>query len=129
MNDAPPDAAPPFRGWRGCDACGETIDSPAEAVLALPPEYLLQRRAGIEERDRARAAGETSAHVSDGLVPWDWVHAACLQPRDPEYVIAGDSFDTLPKAMARTLQLLDREWFLETAWEDAIRRFYDVPTE
>ena len=30
---------------------------------------------------------------------------------------------------ARTLQLLDEPWFLETAWEDTVRRFYQVPFE
>ncbi|MEX2373541.1 MAG: hypothetical protein WD800_07035 [Dehalococcoidia bacterium] len=118
-----------FGGWRGCDACGEAIAAPSDAVLAVAPEVIEERRAGIQERDRARAAGEDVPHVSTGLVPWDWVHRACAQPRPDEYVVAGDRIDTLPKAMARTLELLDREWFLETAWEDAIRRFYEIPPD
>lgn len=129
MSNAAFGGSVPFRGWRACDACGEEVASPADAVLTLPPETLIERRTGIEERERARAAGETPPHAAEGLVPWEWVHTACLQPRDAGYVIAGDAFDTLSKAMARTLQLLDREWFLETAWEDAIRRFYEIPTE
>lgn len=118
-----------FRGWRACDACGEEIAAPGDAVLTLAPEYLQQRRAGLAEQERARAAGETAGHVSSGLVPWDWVHRDCMQPRPEEYVIAGDRFDTLRGAMARTLEAMDREWFMETAWEDAIRRFYDIPFE
>lgn len=116
-----------FAGWRACDACGEEVASPADAVLSVAPDYLEERRAGLEEQARARAAGESVPHVSTGLVPWDWVHRDCLQPRAEEYVIAGDRFDTLPKALARTLEIMDREWFMETAWEDAIRRFYDIP--
>ena len=41
----------------------------------------------------------------------------------------GERIDSWPKALARTLELLDADWFLETAWEDAVRRFYDIPFE
>ena len=120
---------PDFRGWRACDGCGEVITSPSDAVLTVAPEYLRDRQAGIDERVRAQAAGETPPHVSTGLVPWDWVHRMCMQPREVQYVVEGHRFDTLPKALARTLELMDRKWFMDTAWEDAIRRFYEIPTE
>ena len=118
-----------FGGWRACDECGEVIASPADAVLTVPPELLEERRASLAEYQRAKAAGEDAPRASSGLIPWNWCHRDCLLPRPDEYVVAGDAFDTLPKAMARTLQLMDREWFAETAWEDAIRRFYVIPFE
>ena len=124
-----PDGSPAISGWRACDACGERIEATVDALLTVAPERLEERRTGLAEQERARAAGETVPHVSTGLVPWDWIHEACLQPRPPEYRIAGDRFDTLAQAMARTLELLEQEWFLETAWEDAIRRFYSIPFE
>lgn len=118
-----------FGGWRACDECGEAIASPADAGLTVSPEVLEERRAGLAEAARAKAAGEQAPRASSGLVPWNWAHLACIPPRDEEYVVAGDRVDTLPEALARTLELLDRPWFLETAWEDALRRFYPIPFE
>ena len=108
---------PSFGGWRACDVCGEAIATIDEAVLAL-------RAALLEERRAVAVDG-----AEPGLVPWDWGHRDCFTPLGLRYVIDGSRLDTLPRMMARTLQLLDEEWFLETAWEDAVRRFYRIPFE
>ena len=106
-----------FGGWRACDVCGEPIATIEEAALALRATLLEERRA-------------TPATINpEGLVPWDWGHRTCVEPLAPLYVIEGARLDTLPRMMARTLQLLDEEWFAETAWEDAVRRFYRIPFE
>jgi len=118
-----------FGGWRACDACGEAIASPDEAALTVPPELIEERRAGIAERARALAAGEEAARASTGLIPWDWGHRACFPPRDEAYFVAGARIATMPGILAETLALMDREWFMETAWEDAVRRFYRIPFE
>ncbi|MEI6137110.1 MAG: hypothetical protein WCQ48_06810 [Chloroflexota bacterium] len=106
-----------FGGWRACDVCGESIGTIEEAALALRASLLEERRAA-------------SATVNpEGYVPWDWGHRPCLDALAPLHVIEGPRMNTLPRMMARTLQLLDEEWFGETAWEDAVRRFYRIPFE
>lgn len=107
-----------FGGWRACDVCGEPIAAIGDGALALRTELLDERRAVV--------AADGSA---PGLVPWDWGHRECFSALALRYVIDGPQLDTLPRMMARTLQLLGEEWFLETAWEDAVRRFYRVPFE
>ncbi|MEX2447011.1 MAG: hypothetical protein WD734_06690 [Dehalococcoidia bacterium] len=111
-----------FGGWRGCDACGESITMVEEAALVLRAALLAERQGAVAE---ATEAGNDIAAI--GLVPWDWGHRACFSGFDLTYAIDGTKMDTLPRLMARTLQLLDEDWFLETAWEDAVRRFYRVP--
>ena len=126
-NDATDDT---FRGWRACDACGDRpLRTPAEGVLALSAVLLEERRAAFRERQAAAARGDRVEEPPPGLVPWDWGHRECFPDRAPEHVIDGERLDSLPKILARTLELLDADWFLETAWEDAVRRFYDVPFE
>ena len=110
-----------FGGWRACDVCGESIATIDEAVLVLRADLLEERRATLAEAAPGAAA--------PGLVPWDWGHRDCFAALAPLYVIEGPRLDTLPRMMARTLQLLDEAWFLETAWEDAVRRFYRIPFE
>ena len=116
-----------FGGWRACDVCGEPIARIDEAVLALRAQALAERRAAVLEA--AQASTEGAPGRAPGLVAWDWGHAECLGAMELTYVIAGPRFDTMPKLVARTLQLLDEPWFLETAWEDAARRFYRIPFE
>ena len=111
-----------FGGWRACDVCGEPIATIEEAALVLRAETLEERRAAL-------AAPDADPADPPGLVPWDWGHLACFEALPPVYVIDGLRMDTLPRIMARTLQLLDEPWFIETAWEDAVRRFYRVPFE
>ncbi|MFA7249569.1 MAG: hypothetical protein WC273_08030 [Dehalococcoidia bacterium] len=111
-----------FGGWRACDVCGEPIATIEEAALVLRAPLLDERRAALA------APGGTPAD-QPGLVPWDWGHRACSEALAPLYVIDGPRMDTLSKMMARTLQLLDEPWFIDTAWEDAVRRFYRIPIE
>ncbi len=108
-----------FGGWRACDVCGEPIASIKETALVL-------RTAVFQER-RAAAQDLPCGAEPPGLVPWDWGHRSCFDALDPMYVIDGPRMATMPHLLARTLQLLDEDWFLETAWEDAVRRFYRVP--
>jgi len=123
-------SASTFRGWRACDACGDQpLRTPADGVLTVAAVVLEERRAALRERAAVAARGEILEGAPPGLVPWDWGHRECFPDRAPEHVIAGDRVDTLPKMVARTLELLDAEWFLETAWEDAVRRFYAIPIE
>ena len=110
-----------FGGWRACDVCGEAIAGIDEAALALRADLLAERRAALQQPDPPETAS--------GLVPWDWGHRACLDALALHHVIPGAQLDTLPRMMARTLQLLDEPWFGETAWEDAVRRFYVIPFE
>ena len=109
-----------FGGWRACDVCGEPIATIEESALVLRADMLHERRAAL-------ATPEAGPAEPPGLVAWDWGHAECLGAMELTYVIAGPRFDTMPKLVARTLQLLDEPWFLETAWEDAARRFYRIP--
>jgi hypothetical protein len=109
-----------FGGWRSCDVCGEPIASIQDAALVL-------RTALFEERRAALETAEGNGGDQPGLVPWDWGHRTCFDALEPMYMVEGPRMDTLPRMMARTLQLLDEPWFLETAWEDAVRRFYRVP--
>lgn len=109
-----------FGGWRSCDVCGEPVARIEDGALVL-------RSALFEERQAALAAALVDGGDQPGLVPWDWGHRECFDALDPMYVVHGPRMDTLPRMMARTLQLLDEPWFLETAWEDAVRRFYHVP--
>ena len=88
-----------------------------EAALAVRGSLLEERRS---------APGAVNPQ---GFVPWDWGHRACLEPLLPLHMIEGPRMDTLPRMMARTLQLMDEPWFAETAWEDAVRRFYRIPFE
>lgn len=111
-----------FGGWRACDVCGEPIATIEEGALVL-------RTSNLDERRAAVAALDAAASEPTGLAPWDWGHGSCFGALNPFYVIDGPRMDTLPRMMARTLQLLDKDWFLETAWEDAVRRFYRVPFE
>lgn len=111
-----------FGGWRSCDVCGEPIAAIEEAALVL-------RAPLFEERRDAVRQAQTDGGEQPGLVPWDWGHRACFDALDPMYVVDGPRMDTLPRMMARTLQLMDEPWFLDTAWEDAVRRFYRVPNE
>ena len=123
--DSPADSAAEdaaFGGWRACDVCGEPIDATSDATLVLRGNVLEERRATLATND---APGEAER----GLVAWDWGHRECCEALAPLYIIEGDRMDTLPRLMARTLQLLDEDWFLETAWEDAVRRFSRVPYE
>ena len=106
-----------FGGWHACDVCGEPIATIEEAALAVRAALLEERRA---------SPGSINPQ---GLVPWDWGHRACLEPLAPLHLIEGPRMDTLPRMMARTLQLMDEAWFAETAWEDAVRRFYRIPFE
>ncbi len=110
-----------FGGWRSCDVCGEAIAHIEDAALGLRAAPLAERRAA------AREASADSRPL--GLVAWDWGHVECMGAMELTYVIPGPRLDSMPKLVARTLQLLDEEWFLETAWEDAVRRFYRVPFE
>lgn len=126
--ETPSDLA--FQGWRACDACGDRpLGSPAEGVLTVSADLIEERRVAFRERQDAAARGEAVDDRPPGLVPWDWGHRECFPGRAPEYVIDGERMDALPKMMARTLELFDAEWFLETAWEDAVRRFYAIPIE
>lgn len=120
----------PFQGWRACDACGDRpLASPAEGVLTASAELIAERREVFRARQDAAAEGEPVEDGPPGLVPWDWGHRECFPGRAPEYVIVGDRMDSLARMMARTLELFDADWFLETAWEDAVRRFYAIPIE
>ena len=111
-----------FGGWRACDVCGEPIASTSDAALVL--------RAPLFEERRAALANPAPEQAPDpGLVPWDWGHRECVDALEPMYLVEGADMDTMPRMMARTLQLLDEPWFLETAWEDAVRRFYRIPTQ
>ncbi|MSQ31396.1 MAG: hypothetical protein EXR64_05145 [Dehalococcoidia bacterium] len=111
-----------FGGWRACDMCGEPIATVEESALVLRAETMEERRAAL-------VASDADPADPPGLVPWDWGHRTCFEAQRPFYVIEGPRMDTLPRMMARTLQLLDEPWFLDTAWEDAVRRFYRVPFE
>lgn len=111
-----------FGGWRSCDVCGEPIERIDEAALVLRAPLFEERRDAMTQ---ARAEGREPP----GLVPWDWGHRVCFDALVPMHVVEGPSMDTLPRMMARTLQLLDEPWFLETAWEDTVRRFYRIPNE
>lgn len=113
---------PSFGGWRACDVCGEPIASTSEAALVLRAPLFEERRAALLAPDPAKAPDL-------GLVPWDWGHRECVDALEPKYLVEGARMDTLPRMMARTLQLMDEPWFLDTAWEDAVRRFYRIPTE
>ncbi len=117
-----PDHDTSFGGWRACDVCGEPIGTTAEAALALRGPLFEERRANLANPSPEKAP-------DPGLVPWDWGHRECVDAMEPMHVVPGDQMDTLPRMMARTLQLLDEPWFLETAWEDAVRRFYRIPLE
>ena len=108
-----------FGGWRACDVCGERIETIEEAGLGLRADPLAARRSEVLEM--------ASGGRTPGLVAWDWGHTVCLEAMDLSYLIHGPRIDTMPKLVARTLQLLDEDWFLDTAWEDAVRRFYQVP--
>ena len=110
-----------FGGWRACDVCGEPIKAIEDAGLVL--------RASVMEERRAAAAEAGNGVEEPGLVPWDWGHLGCFEALAPMHVIPGPSMSTLPRMMARTLQLLDEDWFIDTAWEDAVRRFYHIPYE
>ena len=107
-----------FGGWRACDVCGEAIAAIDDAVLVLREQLFAERRTTLEADGRP-----------PGPVAWDWGHRDCFTPLGLRYVIDGPRLDSLPQMMARTLQLLDEEWFRETAWEDAVRRFYRIPFE
>jgi hypothetical protein len=125
-----PDDALTFRGWRACDACSDRpLHSPADGVLTTSPELIEERRAAFRERQAAAARGERVEDAPPPLVAWDWGHRDCFPQRPSEYVVPGDRMDTLPEMMARTLELLEADWFLETGWEDAVRRFYAIPFE
>ncbi|MPZ99472.1 MAG: hypothetical protein GEU80_09075 [Dehalococcoidia bacterium] len=118
-----------FGGWRACDACGEAgLRDPSEGALSVAIDQLEERRAELRTQEEAERGGEQAGPLP-GLVPWDWGHRDCFPDRQPPYLIEGERMDTLPEMMARTLQLLDEDWFLETAWEDAVRRFYSIPFE
>jgi hypothetical protein len=109
-------------GWRACDACGELpLASPADGLLSVAISLIEERRA---ELARQEAGADPPA-----LAAWDWGHRECFPDRDPEHSLPGDAVDTLPKMMARTLDLLGADWFLDTAWEDAVRRFYAIPLD
>ena len=111
-----------FGGWRACDICGEPIASIEETALALRAEAMAERAAALE-------AATAEGKPAPGLVAWDWGHAGCFGAMELTYAIPGPRLDTMPKLVARTLQLLDEPWFLDTAWEDAVRRFYRIPFE
>lgn len=123
-------SSPPFQGWRACDACGDRpLQTAAEGVLTVSADLIEERRAAFRARQETAARGEPVDDDPPGLAPWDWGHRECFPGRTPEYVVDGDRMDTLAKLMARTLELFDADWFLETAWEDAVRRFYAIPIE
>lgn len=129
MSGEPPEM-PAFQGWRACDACGDQpLQSPAEGVLSVSVDLIEERREAFRERQEAAARGEAMDDAPPGLVPWDWGHRECFPGRTAEYLIDGDRIDSLSKMMARTLELFDADWFMETAWEDAVRRFYAIPIE
>jgi hypothetical protein len=118
---------PEFHGWRACDACGEAIERIEDAVLTVSPDLLEQRRAALAEQARARAAGEEASKADTGLVPWDWGHRDCIPPRPADYVVDGSRVASLEGLTVASFGLLAQPWFVETAWEDAARRFYDLP--
>jgi len=121
---------PAFQGWRACDACGDQpLRVPEEGVLTVSAGLIEERRGAFAERRDAAARGDPVDDSPPGLVPWDWGHRECFPDRAPEYVIDGDRIASLAKMMARTLELFDADWFLETAWEDAVRRFYAILIE
>ncbi len=110
----------PMAGWRACDACGDRpLAAPAEGLLSVPVALVDGRRAAV-------AAG---AEPSPALVTWEWGHRECFPGREPPYAVDGAAVDTLPRMMARTLDYLGVDWFLDTAWEDAVRRFYALPDD
>lgn len=111
-------------GWRACDACGELpLTSPTDGLLSVAASLIEERRAILATANAGPGA------TPPPLATWDWGHRACFPDRDPEHSIPGDRIDTLAKMMARTLELLGADWFPETAWEDAVRRFYAIPVD
>ena len=114
-----------FGGWRACDVCGEPIATIEEGGLVLRAPLMAERRTALDEL----VAQEGTSGEIPGLVPWDWGHLVCFEALEPLHTIEGPQMDTLPRMMARTLQLMDEAWFAETAWEDAVRRFYQIPFE
>jgi hypothetical protein len=118
------DDGPRMAGWRACDACGERpLASPADGLLSVATSLIDDRRAALAAHDAA------ADDPPPARAMWDWGHRECFPDRDPEHSLAGDRIDTLPKMMARTLDLLDTDWFADTAWEDAVRRFYAIPID
>ncbi len=111
-------------GWRACDACGETpLASPADGLLSVATSLIDERHAALASDDNA------ADHAAPPHARWDWGHRECFPDRDPDHSLLGDRIDTLPKMMARTLDLLGTDWFADTAWEDAVRRFYAIPMD
>lgn len=123
-----PDAAVRMAGWRACDACGDRpLASPTEGLLSVPADRIDARREAMRRGHATHDTGEPPEEEPPPLVAWEWGHRECFPGRQAPYALPGDAVDTLPKIMAGTLELLPLEWFTDTAWEDAVRRFYAIP--
>lgn len=120
-NDKPAEA--PSVHWPACDVCGKPTDR-SDGYLRITWTRIQE----IQREQRAERTTEPELINLAGVLPiprdWQWGHSECLPESD--YWIEASRIDTLRKAMAWTLHLMEKNWFAGTDWERAIRRLYDV---
>ena len=111
--------------WPECEVCGKAASTKDGYLRITWADINALSRMVHDEHKRVSRAVKLEHIVGREERPyWQWGHMACLEGDD--YWIAADRIDTLEKAMAWTLHLLEKGWFPASDWERAIRRLYDV---
>lgn len=109
-----------------CDRCGEQIWRWSQlAVWVDVGEAWRVHRALRMERTLVSTGSDLSRLPS--AAHWHITHWRCARRSGDIYYIEGTRIDTVAKALAWTLHLAEKRWYLSTDWDVVVRRLHDVP--
>ncbi len=115
-----------------CEFCDKPTKI-AESVLSVRyadmTAYAENIRAWREEHYSDKKEGLQVVVMSElGDLPdkahWRWGHKFCI-PDDGDYWMDAERLDTAGKMLSFTAHLMEKNWFLDTDWDQVIRRFYN----
>lgn len=132
-----------------CDRCRQPIRSWRELVVWCDSTQALQAKRAYEAQVRQQERRETEALASGGVeawlqaavlrplatvprvedVPWQVVHLDCITDAEWQrgYPIEGTRINTVRKALAWTLHLMEKTWFEFTDWRRVMQKLFGIP--
>ncbi len=117
--------------WPQCQVCGKDVTTEQGVITIFGKditEYETLYREWKESHSQQQNEGVyTSEDLAELplMIDWHWGHDKCLKPG--MYEITYDTFDTVEKAFAWTLHMMDKSWVNHTHWEEMVRAHYELP--
>ena len=121
-----------MREWPPCELCHKpvTIKTGVLIVASGDLEKYEEELAEFDKKHPYDADGSRLLKLGEGEGPparvrWMWGHSKCLPSE--MYDIGAQRIDSVDKALAWTLHLMEKTWFVHTNWEASIRQLFELP--